>query len=231
LPAVVALLLWPLPACNFPEHRLAGIEREIEESTRAIEAALGDGARAQGHSARARSRAEWARYARTIGIRPLDECERAFDRAVEDHDRAVALAPGETGIHLERGRTLYTRAALDEAADPKVRAMLDAAAADLTMVLDREPRNEQALDLRGLVHFHAGEWESAIADFTREMEVNPQLGRARLADTHCNRGMVHQREERTDLAIADYEKAIELGAPDDGCSCDSRGALAYLRRQ
>jgi tetratricopeptide (TPR) repeat protein len=84
-----------------------------------------------------------------------------------------------------------------------------------------------ALDMLGMVHEATGELDKAIDDFTREMALNP-LGKSRLADVYCLRGSSNHRDKKYDAAIADYEKAIEIGANADGCSCDPYGPLIAL---
>ncbi len=225
-----AFALFSLWACDgrWSAHWLTRNQADIDESTQAIAAAPDDAVRAQGHSARGRAYSERARYSRSFKLISSDESGRLFDLAIQDHDRAVALAPGDARVYLDRGLTLYSRAALEDAADPKTRALFDSAKADFTAALERDGRNEQALDMRGLVHAQCGELDLAIDDFTLEMTINPKLGRLRLADAYCNRAAARQKENRTDLAISDYERAISIGVPADSCECQPDSPLAWL---
>jgi hypothetical protein len=69
--------------------------------------------------------------------------------------------------------------------------------------------------------------DRAINDFTKEMALDSQ-GRWRLADAHCLRGTSRQREKEVGAAIADFERAIELGGAVDGCSCEPHNPLLGL---
>jgi tetratricopeptide (TPR) repeat protein len=209
-------------------YSLRRYQGEIDAAARAIDAAQNDAQRAEAHTARGRSYSEKARYGRAFKLIPPEEYGRLFDLAVKDHDRAIALAPDDSRAYLGRGRTHYDRAALEDAAAPRAQALFDAAKADFSKAIEKDPRNEQAFDMRGLVHLHDSALDQAIADFAEERKVNPRLGKLRLADTYCARGASLQKEKRYEPAIADYEKAIELGAPTDGCECQPDSPLAWL---
>jgi len=109
-----------------------------------------------------------------------------------------------------------------------MKAVLDSARADFTSAIGRDGRNARALDMRGLVNTSSGDLDQAIADFAREMTIDPRLGRMRLADAYCSRGSSHHRAGNLDQAISDYEKAIELGASADGCDCQPEAPLAWI---
>ncbi len=81
-----------------------------------------------------------------------------------------------------------------------------------------------AWDMLGLVHSSIGEWDNAISDFTQEMALNA-LGKTRLADAYCERGLSREREKSYGSAVADFEKAVEIGTTADGCSCDPYNPL------
>lgn len=89
---------------------LSGYERDIGNSTRAIETARDDAQRAAGYAQRGRAYSEKARYSRSFKLIPADEYGRLFGLAVKDHDRAVALAPGSAEAYFSRGQTYYDRA-------------------------------------------------------------------------------------------------------------------------
>jgi tetratricopeptide (TPR) repeat protein len=204
---------------------LSGYDRDIKNSTRAIETASDDAQRAAGYAQRGRAYSEKARYCRSFKLIPADEYGRLFGLAVKDHDQAVALDPGSAEAFFSRGQTYYDRAALEDGKDAK--PWFDQAAADFKKAVERDARHYMALDMLGLVHEQTGELDKAISDFTQEMALNP-LGRARLADAYCARGSSNHKEKKYDAAIADYEKAIEIGATADGCSCDPYNPLVAL---
>jgi len=204
---------------------LSGYDRDIKNSTRAIETARNDAQRAAGYAQRGRAYSEKARYSRAFKLIPADEYGRLFGLAVKDHDQAVALDPGSAEAYFSRGQTYYDRAALEEGKAAK--PWFDQAAADFEKAVERDDRHYMALDMLGLVHEATGELDKAITDFTQEMALNP-LGRARLADAFCTRGSSNYKEKKYDAAIADYEKAVALGANADSCSCDPYNPLVAL---
>lgn len=207
---------------------LVKYDHEIKEGTQAIESARNDAQRARAYADRGRGYAEKARYSRSFKLISAGEYGRLFDLALKDHDQAVALAPGDAQVYLSRGLTLYGGAVLEDQADPKTSALFEAAKADFTRAIERDAGNEQAFDMRGLVHSATGDHDRAIADFAEVMRINPRLGKLRLAEAYCVRGSFHQREKAYDLAIADYERAIGLDAPSDGCGCQPDAPLAWI---
>ena len=207
---------------------LAKCDRDIDTATKAIDTARDDGERASSHAERGRAYSEKARYSKAFKLIADDEYGRLFGLAIEDHDRAIALAPDNAQMYLSRGLTHFDRATQLDPADPKFKAVLDSAGVDFTSAIERDGRNARALDMLGVVHTSSGDLDQAIADFTREMTIDPHLGRTRLADAYCGRGSSHHRAGNLDPAISDYEKAIELGASADGCSCQPEAPLAWI---
>jgi len=207
---------------------IAGCNRDIDKATKAIEAARNDGERASGYAERGRAHSEKARYSKAFKLIAGDEYGRLSGLAIEDHDRAIALAPDNAQMYLSRGLTYFDRATVVDPADPTFRAAMDSAGADFTSTIERDGRNARALDMRGLVHTSIGDLDQAIADFALEMTIDPHLGRMRLADAYCGRGSSYHRAGNLDPAISDYEKAIELGASADGCACQPEAPLAWI---
>ena len=206
---------------------LARCDREIRESTQEIDASRDDAHRAQGQSARGTAYSEKARYSRSFKLISSEEYGRLFDLAIADHDRAVALAPGDGRFYLARGLAYYWRAVLEERTDPKAATLYDTAKADFGRALERDSRNEQAFDMRGLVHSANGDHDQAIRDFAEVAKLDPHLGKMRLADAYCRRGDSDVKAKNYDLAISDYDKAIEFDAPSDGCDCQPDSPLAW----
>ena len=73
---------------------------------------------------------------------------------------------------------------------------------------------------RGSAYAERDQFDLAIADYTRAIELNP-----RHAEAYNNRGFAHYMMDQFDLAIADYTRAIELN-PNDASAYNNRG-LAY----
>jgi len=96
------------------------------------------------------------------------------------------------------------------------------------MAIERDSRNVQALDMRGVVHTVLGDLDSAIADFTLVMPIDAHLGKLRLAEAYCERGGNSQKASNYDAAIADYEKSIEFSSLGGGCECQPDSPLAWI---
>src|SRR5689334_21173107 len=77
--------------------------------------------------------------------------------------------------------------------------------ASLTEVIQRNPNDPQAYNVRGAVLGRAGRNEDALADFNKAVSINPSFAQA-----YANRGLVYRQMKKFDLALADYNKAIEL---------------------
>ena len=58
--------------------------------------------------------------------------------------------------------------------------------------------------------------------------LDPAFGKVRLAAAYCARGARDVEKNLYDVALAEYEKARELGAPTEGCECDPYWGLAAL---
>lgn len=58
---------------------------------------------------------------------------------------------------------------------------------------------------RGNAYRQKGDWDRAIADLNRGLEVNPKD-----ADAYHTRGFVYARKGDLDRAIADYRRALQL---------------------
>jgi tetratricopeptide (TPR) repeat protein len=72
-------------------------------------------------------------------------------------------------------------------------------------VIALEPRNTEALNLRGVIRLEAEQYEEAITDFTLALKQNPRYEQAIL-----NRYMSYYNLKYYDLALKDIQKLIEL---------------------
>jgi len=232
-----ALAILVLLACGCGRsYEMAKRDRDIEQAARAVAAARTDPERAQAYGARGRAYSEKARYGSHIKAISPPEYARIFDLAIEDHDQAIVIAPADAHGYLSRGLTYYDRASLEMTAaaaagatgvPDSARRALEAAQADFTNAIERDGRNVQALDYRGLVNTSLDRHDEAIADFAREMELDAKMGRLRLADAYCRRGSSLHRT-KPEAAIDDYEKALDLGGSSDACECQPENPLVTL---
>jgi tetratricopeptide (TPR) repeat protein len=96
-----------------PAMFLGARDREISESTQAVQSARNDAQRAEAYSKRGMAYSEKARYSRAFKLIPAEEYERLFDLAVKDHDEAVRLNPDSAEVYFNRGQAYYDRGSLD----------------------------------------------------------------------------------------------------------------------
>ena len=75
---------------------------------------------------------------------------------------------------------------------------------------------------RGVAYAQGDDYDRAIEDYTKAMELNPNL-----AEAHHNRGVTYGKKEEYDLAIGDFNRAIELN-PNLAEAYYNRGG-AYVR--
>ena len=68
-----------------------------------------------------------------------------------------------------------------------------------------DPANAHAFHNRGISYDKKGQYEAAIADFTRVLELD-----ATNANAFFNRGSTHDSIGAYDKAIADYTRALDL---------------------
>ena len=76
------------------------------------------------------------------------------------------------------------------------------------------------------ISFSEGEfYEEAISDYTKALEINP-----RDALAYYNRGILHLNVGRADLAIADFNKVIEL-SDDPDLVAAARERISEIQRR
>ena len=117
-----------------------------------------------------------------------------------------------------------------------VEGAYDAAIEAYDQALTLNPQYIAAYYNRGLAHAGIGALDSAIADFTRAIELDlrrvqedKDVQRRRLAEAYRQRGLVHARKGAFDQAIADYDAALQHD-PDAVMIAYDR-ANAYFRLQ
>ena len=228
-----ALIVFLVSGCDrvAQDLHLRGHDNDIEKATRAIASAQTDAQRAAAYVARGAAIGEKARYSRAFKIIPDDEYARLLEMSLKDHGQAIALVPGNAEMYYGVGHTYYMQAAFstfDPANDPMAKDNFRSAKATLTQAIERDSRHIRAYEYRGMANEGAGDLDQAIADYTRLAELEPK-SRYRLADAHCNRGNNNLRaNNQIALAIADYEKSIEIGSSADGCSCEPYNPLMAI---
>ena len=76
---------------------------------------------------------------------------------------------------------------------------------------------------RGIAYSFKGNYDRAIADLDRALEINPDD-----ADTYTGRGLMHGQKGDYDRAISDLDRAIEIN-PEDSIAYYGRGR-AYAEK-
>ena len=104
------------------------------------------------------------------------------ERAVLDYDKAIALSPS--------AEAYFDRALCHEALKDLAKAE-----ADYTAAIALDPMLPQPWYNRGNLYLLADRWKDAIADFERELALNPQM-----ADARVGIGLAHAK-------MGDYEAA------------------------
>jgi tetratricopeptide (TPR) repeat protein len=214
--------------------QMAGYERDIEQSTKAINAAQSGVERAAGYDRRGRAYAEKARFSHFRKTISPEEYSRLFDLAGQDHQKAIELDPMNAEVYFGRGKSYYFRAAYVEmlpgsdAVSGSAGEYFDLALADFTQAIVLDTDHYFAWDMKGLVNLAYKNYDRAIFNFTQTARIDPKPGRLRLADAYCLRGGFYQGQKKSEQAIADYEESISLNVPADGCSCDPYNPLAWL---
>src|SRR5665213_2353764 len=77
--------------------------------------------------------------------------------------------------------------------------------ASLTGVVQSNPTDPQAYNMRGSVFGQAGRNDEALTDFNKAVSLDPNYAQA-----YGNRGLIYRKTGKLDLALADYNKAFAI---------------------
>ena len=97
--------------------------------------------------------------------------------------------------------------------------------ASLTAVVERNPDDASAYNVRGSAYGRAGRLNDAIEDFNTAIRLNPGFYQA-----YANRALVLRRLGRDDDAFQDYNRAIQLN-PSYDVAYVGRGNMYRQRKQ
>ena len=132
-----------------------------------------------------------------------------YDLAIADWTKVIELDPSWVGGYYYRGQA-YTR-----------KGEYERAITDFTKVIETDPSWVGGFYYQGQVYTHKGEYASAycergrayrckaeyelaIADYTKAIEIAPEF-----VSAYCDRGHAYTEKGEYDLAIADWTKVIE----------------------
>lgn len=94
----------------------------------------------------------------------------------------------------------------------------------LNKSIDKYPNKEISYSFRGRAKGLLGEWENAILDFNRVIEIEPN------AVVYNDRGLAYLLLEKYEKAIQDFDKAIELD-PNYAKAYDNRGRAKHCLKR
>lgn len=126
----------------------------------------------------------------------LFRTDAAYERALTEYDRALALDPGLARAFHGRGAV---RAALGD---------YEGAVEDLDQAIALAPDDPRHLTTRGDYHRISRRYDAALRDLDRAIELDPTRNVA-----WAVRGTTYHALGRSDLALADLDRALEI-APD-----------------
>jgi tetratricopeptide (TPR) repeat protein len=199
---------------------------EIRRAGQAIAASRNTAERAAAYADRADAYSEKARYLRLMKLIPDQEYNKLFYLAMQDYNQAIALDPDNAEMYYRRGNAYYSRAGLDMIYAPYTSVFLAPAKADFSRVVEKNPRDADALDMLGLTVGSMGDWTEALAVFEQEAALKPRM-RFRVSDAYCNRGS-HYPREKYDLAISDLNRTIQMREASDPCECEPYNPLLVI---
>ncbi len=134
------------------------------------------------------------------------------DTCISKFTALIASAPKNDDNYAERARCHYFKStdlrtssgAHTTGSDAEIALAL----ADAQKALDLNPKNTNALNVRGIVKSYKGDEIAARVDFDRVIEIDPRGFKA-----YMNRGIGKNRLMDFAGAIADYTKVIEIATP------------------
>jgi hypothetical protein len=117
-----------------------------------------------------------------------------LDKAVEDFNTAIALAPSDYLAYANLGKIYLNIGSFEKSIEYAGRAIVLA------------PSQAVPYNNRGISYHFAGRYDSALEDFNKAIELDRDY-----ANAYFNRGNLFRGRGRKELAVADYQKACDLG--------------------
>ncbi len=139
-------------------------------------------------------------------------------RALEGYTKAISLDPGNSSHFNMRGRVYFARNELD-------RALADF---DQAMKI-RGGRDSYTLYYRGRTHKARGDLDRARMDFNEAVRINPRIAAYFIDSGNRHRNLGFKNKRQFDLAIANYDSAIDLDPV--SARAYAERALAHLHKE
>jgi tetratricopeptide (TPR) repeat protein len=125
--------------------------------------------------------------------------------AIDDCERAIAIAPSVASFYFWRGSAWRQVGANDRAL------------ADLTRAITLDPMSAMAFVSRGTILGRSGAYDGAIRDFDAALRLDPNMVVA-----YNSRGLARYNKGELGLALDDFDSAVRLD-PDDPVTLTNRG--------
>jgi tetratricopeptide (TPR) repeat protein len=135
------------------------------------------------------------------------------DKALNDYDAAIRLAPDDARAYFERAVLLAGR-----------KRAYDRAIADFSRAVELDPRDVRTLLRRGDAYGQMAQFALALADFDRAIALAPNF-----APSYVARGVVNARRKAYDLALPDFATALRL-QPRNAAALKNRAAVLADQR-
>ena len=126
-----------------------------------------------------------------------------LDRALEDFNATITLQPDSADAYVNRGNTYFKKGKIDQAIN------------DYNAAINKKPAFCAAYINRGIAYKDKGEFNNAFLDFTRALSLNPDA-LSYVVKIHIVRGDLYMKTGLRERALADYQKACDLGS-ETGC--------------
>ena len=174
---------------------------------------------------------------------------KQYGKAIEDYNRAIAIAAGTdyTSPYVNRGLVYndngeYDRAIADYnraiAIDPNdssaynnrgiaydYKGQYDRAITDFNRAIEIDPNNSFAYNNRGYAYAYKGQYDHAIEDYNRAITIDPNN-----VEAYNNRGVAYDYKGQYDRAIEDYNRAIAID-PNNAAAYNNRGGIYADKEQ
>ena len=133
-----------------------------------------------------------------------------YDRALSNCERALEIDPDNKSAEKNRKQLIEkindVSFLIELAKTHGMAEKYTLAEQEISRVIELEPENQNALFLHGLIYFQLEEFQNALNEFNKLLELAPNHS----SDAYKFRGDTNLFLEKLDEAIADYERALKL---------------------